>query len=75
MRPDFGTSAEAYVFENNDVLLEENIRTEVFNALAKYEPRIIVTGITAVREGTEITLTIFYIIKAMREATSTTLQL
>lgn len=67
MRPDFGTSALSYIFENNDLVLEENLRTEVFNSISKYEPRVLVTRIDAKREDTTLDLTIQYVILATRQ--------
>lgn len=39
MRPNFGCDIFQYVFENNDDLLIQLLRTEIAAAIAKWEPR------------------------------------
>tara|TARA_R100000458_G_C8240251_1_gene219528 strand:+ start:798 stop:1208 length:411 start_codon:yes stop_codon:yes gene_type:complete len=48
MRPDYGTDLRASVFEqlNDDIV--QKLRTQILNAIAKYEPRVIVEGVTVV---------------------------
>lgn len=67
MRPDFGCGALTHVFDNNDMVLAENIRAETLSALSKYEPRIMVTSINVVQKDETITLEIVYVLKATRQ--------
>lgn len=62
MRPDFGSNAYAFVFENNDEILEELIRTEVIGAVGKYEPRAIIQAVTTERDGSSIIVTVKFIV-------------
>jgi phage baseplate assembly protein W len=62
MRPDFGSGAYAFVFENNDVILAELIRDELTAAISKFEPRAIVRNIVVERDGSEVIITIHYIV-------------
>ena len=62
MRPDFGCNAYSFVFENNDEILAELIRTEVTGALGRYEPRIAVRGVSVERDASEVVITISYIL-------------
>lgn len=68
MRPGFGTSAHKYVFENNDDLLSELVRTEVSASVGRYEPRVALRDIIVARSEdlTEITVTLIYVIIATR---------
>ena len=68
MRPDFGTNALSFVFENNDGLLAENLRTEVMNVVGRFEPRVIIRQIQTSRQDTKILLTISYIVRATRQS-------
>ena len=67
MRPEFGTNATAFVFENNDTVLSNLLRSEIQGVVAKFEPRIQLTNIMVERRGTEIVLTISYIVLATRK--------
>ncbi len=62
MRPDFGSSAFTFIFENNDQILAELIRDEISTAIAKFEPRVVVRDITTVKEDNEVVITILYIV-------------
>ena len=62
MRPDFGSSAMSYIFENNNDLLAELIREEITTAVSKFEPRAIVRDVQTVRDENEVTVTIFYVV-------------
>jgi phage baseplate assembly protein W len=75
MRAAFGTRAYSYVFENNDALLVENLRTDVMGALGRYEPRILVTAIDVTRNDSEILLIIRYVVRATRREQSLTMPL
>jgi phage baseplate assembly protein W len=67
MRPDFGCNAYAFVFENNDVILEELIRTEVTGAIGRYEPRAIVQSVSTERDASSIIVTIKFIVSLTGE--------
>lgn len=45
MLPDFGANLRQYVFEPNDTLLQQQIKTAISNAITKWEPRIVVQSI------------------------------
>lgn len=62
MRPDFGSSAFSFIFENNNVILAELIRDEVTTAIAKFEPRVLVRGVSTERGDNEVVITITYIV-------------
>lgn len=62
MRADFGSSAVAFVFENNNDILAEIMRDEVTTALGKFEPRAIVQDVVVERDDAEVTITIIYIV-------------
>ncbi len=62
MRPDFGSNAYAFVFENNDEILEELIRSEVVGAIGKYEPRATVQNVITERDGSQIIVTIQFVV-------------
>jgi hypothetical protein len=68
MRPDFGCDAYSFVFESNDDLLGELIRTEVGAAIARFEPRVVVQDIGVARdtEKGEVVVTIQYVLVATR---------
>jgi len=70
MRPDFGTNVFSYVFENNNDVLEEMIRVDVSQAVARYEPRVLVRAIDVTREDTTINITVRYVIVATRQEDS-----
>lgn len=82
MRPDFGCNAYAFVFENNDLILQETMRAEVMTSIAKFEPRVIVQSVitkpvapdaTNPSDEVEIEITINYIIIATRKTQSVTI--
>jgi phage baseplate assembly protein W len=62
MRPDFGSDAMSFIFENNNDLLAELIREEVTTAITKFEPRAIVRDVQTVRDDSEVTITIIYVV-------------
>lgn len=62
MRPDFGSNAYAFVFESNDEILEELIKAEVTGALGRYEPRAIVQEVSTRRDGSQIVITVAFIV-------------
>ena len=63
MRPDFGSAAFSFIFENNNQILTELIRDEVTTAIAKFEPRVVVRSVTTFREDdNSVVVTISYIV-------------
>lgn len=62
MRPNFGTNARAFVFENNDAVLGNLLRSEVKGVVAKYEPRVQLTDIQLERKDSQIIMTLIYIV-------------
>jgi phage baseplate assembly protein W len=67
MRPDFGSTAYAFVFENNDLVLQETIRTEVLSAISKFETRVIVRAVDVSRSDNEVFVTINYVLVSTRQ--------
>lgn len=67
MRPDFGSGVMRYVFENNDELLEQQIRTEVFASVARHEPRAIIQAVSVDQEDNEVIISISFVIRATRQ--------
>lgn len=61
MRPDVGSQAHTFLFENNTDLLGEFVAADVSQLLARYEPRILVTQVRTTREDSAILLDITYI--------------
>ena len=64
MRPDFGTNVIAYIFGNNTDLLAELIRADLFAAIGRYEPRVILQAIVVDRSDTLVDVDIRYVIAA-----------
>ena len=62
MRPDFGSNAYAFVFENNDEILAELIKAEVVGALGRYEPRAIIQEVAVEREDSQVVITVAFIV-------------
>jgi len=69
MRKDLGTGAYDYVFEPNTPLMVENLRTDVMTAVGRYETRVLLTGIDAVRDldKGEVVLILNYIVRATQQ--------
>jgi len=68
MRPDVGSNAYGFVFENNEAPLQVLIQQEVRNVITKYEPRVILQAVSVVINDATgdtpslITITINYIV-------------
>lgn len=67
MRPDFGSGLMSRVFDNNNSILESLLQAEVFAAVGKWEPRAIVRNVDTVRNDSNITVTVNYVIVATRQ--------
>jgi len=66
MRPTVGTNALSFVFENNDAVLGNLLRAEIQGVVAKYEPRVQVLDVIVEQKGSEIIITVGYIVLATR---------
>lgn len=69
MRPDFGTNAQRFVFENDGTpATAAAIRHEIHAKISKFEPRVNVEGIDVVFDqdaaGASAIITIYYVILA-----------
>lgn len=62
MRPDVGSRATSFVFENNDEVLGNLLRAEIQGIVAKYEPRIQLADIQVSQRGSEVVLTLRYVV-------------
>lgn len=60
MRPGFGCNLQQYVFENNDDLLEQLMRTEISSAISRWEPRAQLDNIVLQRNDTTLSVTVIY---------------
>lgn len=60
MRPNFGCNLQQYVFENNDELLGQLLRTEIAAAVSKWEPRARLDDISFERNDTTLAVTLLY---------------
>lgn len=81
MRPDFGSNAYAFVFENNDLVLKETIRADIMSAITRYEPRVIVRDVEVTREETEtaagnvVDVRVIYVVIATKQQQSVDIRL
>lgn len=64
MRPEFGTNALSFVFENNDAVLSNLLRAEIQGVIARFEPRVQLVDILIEQRSSEIILTIIYVVLA-----------
>lgn len=82
MRPDVGSGAFKYVFEDNGDVLAQLIQTEIQQVVGKYEPRVALTGVD-VQKGdpntdngdASVIITINYIVLATTTAGTLTITL
>lgn len=84
MRPDVGSSALAYIFESNDEFLYQRVEAEIMTLIARYEPRVALTGISVTSESSSrsqpqdksvVVITISYVVLATRQSDSLSLSL
>lgn len=73
MRPDVGSLAYRYVFEDNNDVLAELFRSEVTGVISKYEPRVALQNVEVTTNDTTITIKILYIIRTNGQQDSLTL--
>jgi phage baseplate assembly protein W len=79
MRPDVGSQAESFVFENNSPLTGELLAADIAQLVARYEPRVVLLSVVP-RQGTgdeesHLILDITYINRSTGEVVSRTLSL
>jgi phage baseplate assembly protein W len=51
--PDYGTPLKRLVFEQNDSILEQEVKNTIINSINKWEPRITVQSIEVVKPSRE----------------------
>jgi phage baseplate assembly protein W len=73
MRPDVGTNALTFVFENNDEVLSNLLRSEIQGVVAKYEPRVQIIDMVVEQRDTTVILTITYVILTTGRVASATI--
>lgn len=63
--PEFGSDLHKLVFEQNDYILKDLLQVYIKEALAKWEPRIVVTAVEVLseQEGNTVPVSISYRIK------------
>jgi len=64
MRPQFGCDMQQYVFENNDDILTQILRSEISSTLARWEPRARLDNISFTRDEAFVTVLIEYTVVA-----------
>jgi hypothetical protein len=64
MRPQFGCDMQQYVFENNDDILTQIIRSEISTTIARWEPRARLDNISFTRDDAFVTILIEYTVVA-----------
>jgi phage baseplate assembly protein W len=64
MRPQFGCDMQQYVFENNDDILTQILRSEISSTLARWEPRARLDNISFTRDDAFVTILIEYTVVA-----------
>lgn len=74
MRSGFGSNIYSFIFENNDDVLAELIRTELMTAIGRYEPRAIVTDIQVTQDENQVTVDIFYVVVATKQEDRATIE-
>lgn len=69
MRPDFGSGALRFVFENNNELLNELVRAEITSSVGRWEPRVVLQDIQIQNDTdyAQVIITLFYVLVATRQ--------
>lgn len=62
MRPELGTGASDYVFENNNEALAASLKQEIKTAIARFEPRAVVTDVAIVQKDAEVFVNVEYVV-------------
>lgn len=68
MRPELGTGASDYVFENNNEALAAALKMEIKTAIARFEPRALVTDVTIAQTDSEVIVNVEYMVIATGES-------
>jgi phage baseplate assembly protein W len=66
MRPEFGSNAWGYLFEENDEVLAALIRTDIGAVVSKYEPRIRLIDVLSTRKDSTVWVSLLYYIPALQ---------
>lgn len=60
----FGVGIQDYIFEINNFVLQDNIKTEIKNQIANFEPRIILEDFLLVEDLHNIEISIYFRLKS-----------
>lgn len=71
-RPDFGTPLRSFVFENNTEADISSLRSSILDAIAKFEPRVIVDNLSITQSQDANTIRI-YLVFVLRDDPNTKL--
>lgn len=66
MRPEFGSNAWGYLFEENDEVLAALIRTDIGAVVSKYESRIRLIDVLSTRKDSTVWVSLLYYIPALQ---------
>ena len=58
IRPDYGTSLRTGVFDQNDPLLADGLKKQIAEAIATYEPRVVIKKLSLVQKEHYMTITL-----------------
>ena len=61
--PDFGTDIHRYIFDHNDVAMEEIVKSQILDAVSQYMDRVEMTDIAIEREDNLVRITLSYSIR------------
>ena len=61
--PDFGTDIHRYIFDHNDVAMEEIVKSQILDAVSQYMDRVEMTDISIEREDNLVRITLSYSIR------------
>jgi hypothetical protein len=75
MRPEFGSGALSYIFENSNEELSSLIRFDIASALSKYEPRVLVRSIDVARQESLVSVQVNYLVVATNKIQTLTVVL
>jgi phage baseplate assembly protein W len=67
MRPTFGINVLDYIFESNTDILASTIRSQVVDAITRFEDRIIVSDVQVQRNEEVVVISITYILRSTRQ--------
>ena len=54
--PDFGVGMDLYVFDQNDEVLEDTLKTRIFSQVAKWEPGVSIENVEFRREENSLNI-------------------